>query len=396
MSKKFHLKIDEPVVVHYGEVGDNEWGHTQFPHLEYVTDGIACSWEYSRDTIDYDGATYKKYSKDNGKTWNSESGACRTHYQVMKNGKQFKGFVAKGAHKVDYLKKYTPAFISPAKYSKGAYFFAEDIIEDDDKKVFATEIDENGNENTFECKVNWPYQLLGEPFGLVYPTTMLFALCNKCGLLQIDDDMYFVLYAPGFDAEAENRESAIRKYMDKSGVYVFKSTDCARTWDYVSQIHVNDDLFVDDTEFEGLDEPMMELMSDGSVVMLIRTGAGQPSYIVRSTDNCKTWSKPKKFDDIGVFPQICALDCGVILSSYGRPGIRVRASSDPIGLKWEEPIELPLSNPNEYIRSCSYTSLLPINDREALLAYSDFYYPNPDGIPVKTILVRKITVIFED
>ncbi|MBQ8882360.1 MAG: exo-alpha-sialidase [Clostridia bacterium] len=396
MSKKFHLKIDEPIVVHYGEVGDNAWGHTQFPYLEYTTDGIACSWEYSNDTIDYDGVNYKKYSKDNGKTWNSDGGACRTKYQVMKNGKQFKGFVVKGAHKVDYLKKYTPAYISPAKYSKGAYFFAEDIIEDTDKKVFATEIDENGNENTFECKVNWPYQLLGEPFGLVYPTTMLFALCNKSGLLQIDGDMYFVLYAPGFNAEAKSREEAMRKYMDKSGVYVFRSTDCARTWDYVSQIQVDENSYVDNPEFEGFDEPMMEIMPDGSVVMLIRTGAGLSSYIARSTDNCKTWSKPKKFDDIGVFPQICRLNCGVILSSYGRPGIRVRASLDPAGLKWEDPIELPLSNPNQFIRSCSYTSLLPLNDNQVLLAYSDFYCPNPDGIPVKAILVRKITVVFED
>ncbi|MBR2989283.1 MAG: hypothetical protein IKC64_06145, partial [Clostridia bacterium] len=222
MSKKFHLKFDESVVVTYGEVGDNAWGHTQFPHLEYTTDGIACSWDYGNDTIDYDGVVYKKYSKDNGKTWNREVDLPCTKYQVMKNCKQFKGFVTKGAHKVDYLEKYTPAYISPAKYSKGAYFFAEDIIEDDDKKVFATEIDENGNENTFECKVNWPYQLLGEPFGLVYPITMLFALCNKCGLLQIDGDMYFVLYAPGFNAEAKSREEAMRKYMDKSGVYVFR------------------------------------------------------------------------------------------------------------------------------------------------------------------------------
>lgn len=396
MCKKFHLEIGEPVVVAYGEVGDNLWGHTQFPYLEYTTDGIACRWEYSKDTIDYDGITYKKYSKDNGKTWKSEDGSCRTRYQVMKNGKRFKGFLEKGAYEVDYLKKYEPAYISPAKYAKGLYFFADDIIEDVDKKVFAIEIDENGNENVFECKVNWPYQLLGELFGKVYPATMIFALCNKCGLLQIDGDMYFALYAPGFDAEAKSREGAMRKYMDKMGVYVFKSTDCARTWDYVSQIHVDEDSYMDEPEFEGFGEPMMERMPDGSVVMLIRTGASLPSYIVRSIDGCKTWSKPKKFDDIGVFPQIRTLACGVVLSSYGRPGVRVRASLDPSGLKWEEPIEIPFSNPNEYLMSCSYTSLLPLSDREALMSYSDFYYPNPDGIPVKTILVRKITVVFEE
>lgn len=44
--------------------------------------------------------------------------------------------------------------------------------------------------------------------------------------------------------------------------------------------------------------------------------------------------------------------------------------------------------------SCSYTSLIKIDEDTALLAYSDFNYPSqsdPD-IGVKTILIRKIHV----
>jgi len=77
----------------------------------------------------------------------------------------------------------------------------------------------------------------------------------------------------------------------------------------------------------------------------MRTGCNHPSYIARSTDKCRTWSKPQRFDDIGVFPQILPLTCGVTLASYGRPRLKIRATSDPAGMHWEAPVELPLSNP---------------------------------------------------
>jgi hypothetical protein len=138
-------------------------------------------------------------------------------------------------------------------------------------------------------------------------------------------------------------------------------------------------------------------MPDGSVVMLIRSGSNNPSYIVRSTDRCRTWTTPVKFDDIGVLPQLCPLACGVTLASYGRPELRIRATADPAGMQWEEPVRvtdlygMKMENPME--RSCFYTRLIPIADNAALLAYTDFQYPNADGIGVKTVLVREIRVV---
>ena len=88
----------------------------------------------------------------------------------------------------------------------------------------------------------------------------------------------------------------------------------------------------------------------------------------------------------------------VTLASYGRPRLKIRATSDPSGMHWEEPVELPLSDTAEtdfWKRSCFYTGLLSLSDREALLIHSDFRYPNGDGIGVKSILVRKITVVSE-
>ena len=153
------------------------------------------------------------------------------------------------------------------------------------------------------------------------------------------------------------------------------------------------------TEHEGFCEPTLCSAPDGSVILLMRTGCPRPSYIARSTDKCKTWSKPQIFDECGVFPQLLSLPSGVTLASYGRPSLRIRATSDPSCEVWESPIRIALSgepSSNFQALSCFYTGLMQISDDEALLIYSDFKYPNPDGIPVKTILSRRIKAVFDD
>ena len=140
----------------------------------------------------------------------------------------------------------------------------------------------------------------------------------------------------------------------------------------------------------------MDVMPDGSFVMLLRTGSTNPSYIVRSTDKCRTWTKPAVFDECGVLPQILSLPCGVTLAAYGRPDMRLRATSDPAGMQWEDPILVDLYGmkvEDAFYRSCFYTHFLPVDDNTALWIYTDFQYPNPDGEGVKTVLVREIKVV---
>jgi hypothetical protein len=115
----------------------------------------------------------------------------------------------------------------------------------------------------------------------------------------------------------------------------------------------------------------------------------------------KTWSKPQIFDDIGVLPHLQPLKCGVTLASYGRPILKVRATSDSSGMQWQDPIRIPLSCndvPNNWngSNSCFYTGMIEYSDNEALLVYSDFNCKNQQNETVKTILCRKITVVFDD
>ena len=383
--KKFHLEIGEPTVIAQGEVGDNQWGHTQFPYLYRTVSGdIYADWEYTSDTIDYDGVNQSAISTDNGKTWSKPAKNERVRHIAMKNGKEFVGFVRKGAHLVDYFNKYTPA------YSDDSIFFADDIEENEDKRVFAIEVDPTtGEETTFECTINWPYMPLKSWGGKAFPTTQWFALSNQNGLINADGTLYYIFYAYGFRSYASSREEALANRTRGFSVFVFQSDDCGRTWNYLSQIDP-------DACNDGYCEPAFARMPDNSFIMLMRTN--KPLRLARSTDNCKTWSKAEFFDDIGVRPMLLTLPCGVTLATYGRPELRIRATQDDSGINWENSITLPLygeTHLGKGSNSCFYTSLLTISDDTALMIYSDFDYPNPDGIPVKSILVREIKVVFD-
>ena len=388
----FQLEFGDPVVVDQGPVGDQIWGHFQFPTLTRYTDGsIRASWSYGRDTIEYkseknpNGASHA-VSKDNGETW-TLGGAVSggPDKNLMHNGKHFAGFAGKGAYKTDYLDKYEPAYT----WSSYKMFFAEDINETVDKTVTGYEYDPvTGKTTSFTCTINWPYMPLVQfPDNMVYPVTQMFALSSRA-IVAVDGDLYLPLYFNGFDSTAKTRAGAVNEYCSSYSIFFFKSTDNGRTWDFVSQIMTDDKI---KGSSEGLCEPEMTVTPDGSFVMLMRTGSNNPCYITRSEDQGKTWSTPERFDRIGVLPQLLTLECGVTLASYGRPTMRFAATNDPSGETWSEPIDIPVTGGAG--QSCFYTDLLAIDEDTALFIYSDFMYPNENGQPVKTILVRTVTVI---
>ena len=67
----------------------------------------------------------------------------------------------------------------------------------------------------------------------------------------------------------------------------------------------------------------------------------------------------------------------------------LRASADEQGLAWDDRIEI--IPPGRYqTDTCSYSEMVPLSENETFIVYSDFAYPNADGVRVKTILGRKI------
>lgn len=163
----------------------------------------------------------------------------------------------------------------------------------------------------------------------------------------------------------------------------------------------------------GFSDSDFEFMPDGSMVWFFRTAwyaytgrEWDPMYMARSTDGGLTWSKPVKFADVGILPRLCKLACGAVLLCYARPGIFVCGSCDEGGRVWSEPVELmtpedrsslaniPISNPtfHEWDGGCNNPELVALDENNALLFYSDFYYPDAQGVKRKTILCRKLTV----
>ena len=104
-------------------------------------------------------------------------------------------------------------------------------------------------------------------------------------------------------------------------------------------------------------------------------------------------------------PQLLQLECGVTLAVITRPGIYVYASYDG-GKTWDDGLEImtgedrsPLANeppakPNfhQWAGSCCNCTILPLGKNKAILAFSDFYVPDENGVKRKAIKTIEIVV----
>jgi hypothetical protein len=203
--------------------------------------------------------------------------------------------------------------------------------------------------------------------------------------------LWCATYKPGADPKTG-------VYSGKGGAFILRSDDDGESWRCVGYIRYEGDIEKDKFAYmrDGFSEPSIEFMDDGSMICLLRTcgvfgGTTEwgPTYLARSFDEGVTWSRPEYFADRGALPQLLKLDCGVTLAVITRPGIYVYASDDN-GYTWDVKLEImedsdrsiianevpQRANFWQYAGSCCNCTILPIAENKALLAYSDFYYPD--------------------
>lgn len=387
--RDFALELEDPVAVGQGDSYEAlGWGPWQFPSLSLTDRGhILCTWARGEDSIEgYEdsigGEAVGAVSEDGGRTWRRRTGGDRAIGVAAADGREYCKPAAKNAYPADWIGKYTPAYRSPD--GRIALYRAGEIAEYRMVTPAGEYDPATGETAEFESRIHWPHAavqvLRSRGRELVYPLDSLMGIMGQV-VPDGEGGLLFATYANGFSAETGELSVP-----DKYNTYVFSSGDGGRTWDWLSEVLTTPEFLPDSRDAEGFCEPGLARMPDGSWVMLLRMGSGCPSWLVRSTDGCRTWSKPVRFDKCGVFPQLRVLGCGVSLAGYGRPGVFLRATCDPSGLRWEDPVDLETEN------SCCYTAILPLDDTHALFGYSDFRYPGPDGALHKTILVRRVTV----
>ncbi len=408
----FTVTVGEPVLVFQDSVGEQWWGAHQFPSIAYTKYGwLRVSWNHGEDVVGAAPATlYSRYSTDNGLTWyESSDGGEGFMTEFMPNGKMVHGFVNGGTKTGLDLSEYSVA----ANFNGVKLYFAEDMVGDaalaDVISLQYTEYDPaitSGNRyNTVNCTLNWPYAAVG-----VYSDSIVYTLSGRFGqsndnIMVVGDKLYTCFYGPGFNSMASSRTEAL-DILPYSSVYVFESPDNGRTWNFIYQFMPTESVMSQSQnygsctgDFAGFEEPEMIVLPNGDLFILLRTGMTRTMFYSRSTDGGVTWTDPAPFDDMGVLPQLLTLPCGVTLASYGRPELRIRATSDPAGIVWQDPVTIPLSIPytgtdnDIYSHSCFYTGLVTLDSNTALLVHADFRYPKSGGGYARSILVRTVTVM---
>jgi hypothetical protein len=173
--------------------------------------------------------------------------------------------------------------------------------------------------------------------------------------------------------------------MYKTRVIVVRSSDRGRTWgrervvatrwmmgrDGGEDARTSGDMRVPAVTQEGFNEADLVVAPNGDILCLMRSGGristatapiyATPLYQSRSTDNGESWSDPVQIAPLGVNPNVIALENGVLVASYSRPGAWIMFSTDN-GRTWKG--HRHLSN------SDAYTGLLPTGKDEFAVYYA--------------------------
>jgi hypothetical protein len=396
------IRLEEPTIVSLGPtVEEAGWGTHQFPSINYDDDGnIGISFHSAKDQIEaYGTEPYLYISNDKGKTWNMVDSKdvhnVKTRFCTkLPNGERYL-VETRTPVQTDTSRLNEPL---PFHHDTLKYYSAESIPDDMLDKRWRYLILKKGQTVPGYSYFNYDDKglcIVSSNGSLVPPFPF--------GRLRIDNEG--TVWQTTYNRSRNPDNLGFSPYYN-SQYFTFKDDYTyiyQRSWiPYTPDTR----LFKNAFQTEGFCEADIAFLDDGSCITLMRTGSNTPSFLSRSTDKGYTWSKPVLFDDKGVWPCLCKLQCGVLLASYGRPGFYVRATADPTGLYWDAPVELITSNDRTSERNtpisiynwtsrvgtCSYSDMMVLDENTAMVVYSDFFYPDEKGIKRKAILARKIHV----
>ncbi|MCX5660487.1 MAG: sialidase family protein [Planctomycetota bacterium] len=392
------LTLGQPAFVAQAAPDVTGWGPYQFPWIERLADGsLHITFHLHADSATAYGSTNgHAVSRDEGRTWQRVDAPASPGGLPLPNGDRILADCAKAVPVAGL--DLPPAIASRhSSYEDFAYFGADALPPELAKAWPILRLKQGGS--TWERE--WATVVFKEAADVRTVTENLLVVPffehNRMHVAR-DGALLATLYQmPQFGGRRGN--------VIKRGflTVVVESLDFGRTWREIGSIPYWSDAASDrhwDAR-DGFSEPQIVELPDGSLFALLRSEDGNggndlaPIYSARSLDRGVTWSQPRVFDDRGVWPQLLTLKSGVTLASYGRPGLFLRATSDPAGARWAPRVVLvePGSDtPHKNTRTCAYSGLIALSATRALVVHSDFQYPDAQGRPCKTLLTRTIDV----
>ena len=382
MNNKVKLTLSDPIVVSQAPADVKGWGYWQFPILEKSFDGtIHLSFHINKDSSEAYGHPKAHFlSDDGGRSWAEQ--------------KEFKGFglaVENGDAILPHESCAVP--LSELDMPESVGFYESKCYKKKFKLYRYADLPEKvqgcyikrkkAGEDKFQVeRIDIkPDDLLAQELSGMIPIQFFWRLRQFPGNK---------LCAPSYFRRYENNEPTL----DCPCQFIV-SEDNGYSWNIAGEIKYKECARDSHPEFRnGFTEPDITMLPDGSFYSLLRTTVGQisgPLMYSKSSDDMKTWSEPKYFDKLGVWPELLTLKNGVTLASYGRPGVFLRATADKSAENWDKPIEIvkPLYETPQQ-NTCAYTAMTAIDDSNFLLAYSNFDHPDENGVKRKTIIIRQV------
>lgn len=392
------LKISEPHIVAMGPDSRTAgWGSYQFPSILQTREGyLVCSFSNAPDsTASYNIPHRRCVSKDGGVTWeetaydayNDQNGV------LLPNGERirFAGLSCIPENEVKLPKPLGTEFRDGSTCYRVSDF--------DDPRIKLTwklyRYAPDGTETLEETTLHWKNAFIRTRSGVLVPP-------GPQGRLRIDKNG--VLWQPHCTGGGVDPESG--GFVPYHCMYLFSSEDLGHTWELREFTPYTPDIRKHPLAFylEGWNENDVGFAPDGTMIRLCRLDGrwpprNTPMHVTYSSDG-NHWTELEPFDDHGVWPCLLNLDCGVTLASYGRPGVQIRATDDPSGRKWDDPIDIihvdvvPETDRMNMVprATCGYTNMIALDDHTAALVHTDFRILDKNGIPRKTVLYRTVTV----
>lgn len=330
----FNVRLEKPKIV-YQAKEKKSWGHVQFPRIFRQDDKkIAVVWSLNDDDITAKAKRGWKYSNDNGESW----------FFRWKERPIDKGLKLSNG---DYLKltsiNYKSTLVTKnikSIISKDSNNFKFYKAEDINKKFINFNVFRNfkggGTKKEIANVIYFPGTLKHSSKG-VFPNQLW------GDVKELPNGRLLTCQYPYF---YDNNDE-----VNQSGVAFFESKDEGESWEQISFIpfYIDQNLDEDNNllrEFMGFTEPTFELLDDKRIVCIMRSAPGYrvaPMYTSISDDLGKTWSDPKPITNNGVLPQLLKLKNGVLVLSYGRPGVQIRfaiPNNNNNKIEWSDPFEM--------------------------------------------------------